>query len=208
MNVRIKKIINKPIDSNCYVLYTNKNRSCLVIDPGTEDCIKLLCFLNKHHLNPEYIILTHEHFDHIWGVNKLKDTFKCKIVCSKNCSEKIIDKKKNLSVFYNQIGFETYRADIIVSNNSNFKWSDFPMEFLETPGHSNCCVCILIDNILFTGDTIIGGQKTVCKLPGGSKTKLKESLETISNKIYGKRIMIYSGHGDSFLFSENYEKIV
>jgi len=208
MSISIKKIVNKPIDSNSYVLYTNKNKSCIVIDPGTEDCYELIGFLNDYNLTPEYIILTHEHFDHIWGVNKLKDTFNCKIVCSKYCSEKIIDKKKNMSVFYNQIGFETYHSDITVTNSSKLKWNASSIQFLETPGHSDGCVCILIENSLFTGDTIIKNLKTVIKLPGGSNSKLKESLELIDNKFYGKQIMIYAGHGESFLYDEKNKELV
>lgn len=202
MELIVKRIANSPIDSNSFVIYPQGGSSCVVVDPGTPDCAELLKYLQEHHLVPEYIFLTHGHFDHVWGVNKLKDAFNCKIVCTEDCAEKVVDKKKNLSVFYNQVGFEAYSADIIVNSASTIQWCDITFEFIETPGHTDGCVCILVGNVLFTGDTIIKNLKTIIKLPGGSKAKLKESLELLDNKFYGKQIMIYTGHGESFLYDE------
>ena len=116
MELLIKTIKNKPIDSNCFILYNNSSSDCIIVDPGTEDCCDLLLFLNQYKLVPGHIILTHEHFDHIMGVNKLIDLFNCNIVCSEKCLEYIGDKKKNLSVFQNQVGFEIKTKNVILGN--------------------------------------------------------------------------------------------
>jgi glyoxylase-like metal-dependent hydrolase (beta-lactamase superfamily II) len=203
MCIIVERILNKPVDSNSFVIYTKANNSCIVIDPGTEDCDTLIEFIKRMSLHPEYIFLTHEHFDHIWGVNKIKDTYNCKIVCSKDCSDRIIDSKKNMSLFYNQIGFVTYPADISIKDtNFHLEWNEIKIEFISTKGHSDASICILIDNNLFTGDTIIKNSKTVVKLPGGSKSKLIESISILNNKFLGKRILIQSGHGESFWYGE------
>ncbi len=203
MRIIVERIPNKPINSNSFVVYSEANSSCIVIDPGSEDSADLITFINHKSLLPEYIILTHEHFDHIWGVNKLKETFDSKIVCSTDCAMKIIDKKKNMSVFYNQVGFETYPADILIDDENNcLSWNGTQLEFILTPGHTNASICILINNNLFTGDTLIKNLKTVTKLPGGSKSILKDSLSHLHEKFSGKQIKIYSGHGDSFWFDE------
>ncbi len=203
MNVLIETIPNKPVDSNSFVIYMQEEGPCIIIDPGTEDCTDLIKFIKKTKLKPEYIFLTHEHFDHIWGVNKLKELYSCKIVCSLDCSIKIISKKKNMSLFYDQVGFETYPADIHIEDIDNrLEWNGKKIEFISTKGHTDASICILIDNNLFTGDTIIKNIKTVIKLPGGSKTKLLESLSLLNIKFTGKQIIIYSGHGESFLYDE------
>lgn len=204
MRIFVERIQNKPIDSNSFVIYTQTNNSCIVIDPGTEDCEDLIEFMEDNCLAPAYVFLTHEHFDHIWGINRLKETYKCKIVCSKDCSERIVLNKKNMSLFYNQIGFETYPADIHIEDvNYQLIWNEEIIEFLPTKGHSDACICIHIGNYLFTGDTIIKNSKTVTKLPGGNKIKLFESLISLNNKFIGKQIMIHSGHGESFWYDEN-----
>jgi hydroxyacylglutathione hydrolase len=198
-----KRIKNKPVDSNSYVIYRQGESSCVVIDPGTAGCADLLEFIHHHRIVPDYIFLTHEHFDHIWGVNKLKDSYHCKIVCTQDCAEKIVDKKKNMSIFYDQVGFETYSADIIVNNNSKIQWSNSSFVFMETPGHTDGCLCISIDDKLFTGDTILKEFKTVVKLPGGSKKKLRRSLELIFSRFNGKSTEVYPGHGTIFFLEES-----
>jgi hydroxyacylglutathione hydrolase len=201
-NIAVKRIINNPIDSNSFVLYRKGYKNCVVVDPGTLGCENLLLFLNKSELIPEYIILTHEHFDHIWGINKLKDVYNSKIVCSEVCSVSITDIKKNMSVFYNQVGFKTYPADIIVDSSSSILWHNIPIRFMETHGHTDGSMCILVDKKLFTGDTIIQNSKTVVKFPGGNREKLRLSLNMIFSRFMDKDIYVYPGHGSCCFLSE------
>ena len=108
-----------------------------------------------------------------------------------------------MSLFYNQVGFETYPADIHIEDvNYQLIWNEEKIEFLPTKGHSDACICILIGNYLFTGDTIIKDSKTVTKLPGGSKIKLIETLSNLNSKFSNKQIFVHSGHGDSFWYDE------
>ncbi len=205
MSFAIEQIKNRPIDSNCYVLYQTGYSNCLVIDPGTADCNDLIQFLDEHQLVPQYSILTHEHFDHIWGVNQLKDRYNSKIVCSQSCAEKITNKKKNMSVFYDQVGFETYPADLVIEEIENvLVWNNIRLEFFETRGHTNGSVCILIDNILFTGDTIIRGYKTITKLPGGNIPELSKSIEMISS-VLNYPVNCKPGHHNDFIISSKEE---
>jgi len=210
VEVSVKIIQNQPIDSNCFVLYNGLNSSCIVIDPGTEDCGELLFFLKENNLVPEYIILTHEHFDHIWGVNKLLALFDCTIVGTEICLENIIDKKKNLSIFYNQRGFEVALTDkIIIISDKVLKLGNFLIQFKETPGHSMGSVSFWINEILFAGDVFIKDTKTVTKLPGGSRKKLNDTISEL-DKLFNKESMIvYPGHGEIFLFNDvDFSKII
>jgi len=204
MELIIKRIINNPIDSNCFVIYQLNYSGCIIVDPGSKDCSELISFITKKKLNPEYIILTHEHFDHIWGVNELRSNYvDVKIIASQLCSDKIVDRKKNMSVFYDQVGFETYACDISVESIENvLLWNDIKIDFIKTPGHSDASISILIVNNLFIGDTIIKNHKTVTKLPGGNKGKLLETLDSLDHLFFGKQIYVYSGHGENFWFDE------
>ena len=179
MSFKIHRLINNPIDSNCFIVYS-KNKKCIVIDPGSENSEEIINFLESNNLNPEYIILTHEHFDHVWSVNDLKVKYKSKIISSSLCGEKIINAKKNMSVFYNQIGFECFNCDISVESIQNkMQWEDQEIIFIKTPGHTDCSISIVINNKIFVGDLMIPKHKTVTKLPSGNKDILKKSLECI-----------------------------
>jgi len=200
--IEIENIKNKPIDSNCYVISDSDSTKCIVVDPGTENCLELMDFLLEKNLKIEFIFLTHEHFDHIWGCNYLKEKFECLIVCSEICSNHIISAKKNLSVFFNQIGFENSKADILLESvNWKLNWNHNEISFFNTPGHSNGSICFSIGNNLFTGDTMIKGLKTVTKIIGGNKNSLEESLNLIFLKC-DENTIVYPGHGDVFSLKE------
>ena len=186
--------------SNCFVLYDKAvASSCLLVDPGSKDNTSLFSILEEEKLNPSYIILTHEHFDHCWGVNELRDKYPMvKLVCSKICSEAIQDKKKNYSVFHQQPGFDLKSADIVLEDvNWSIKWNGYGLRFVPAQGHSAAGILFYIDQYVFTGDTLIKGIKTVTKLITGSKEKLRESMSILEQE-KGKNLIVCPGHGNEF----------
>ena len=83
MALKVVRIINQPVTSNCFLLYDREvNNDCLVVDPGSEYPDELEQLLRDLNLYPKYILLTHEHFDHIWGCNYLVEKYHSKIICS------------------------------------------------------------------------------------------------------------------------------
>ncbi len=199
-DIKVSRFINNPITSNCYVIYKKGEKSCLLIDPGDNNPEKLMLFLEQKNLSPEYIILTHEHFDHVSGANSLRSTYSCKLIATKECSNSLPNPKKNLSVFHDNIGFSVAHADIIVANE-HFEWGAQSLRFLKTPGHSPGGLCFHLGNNLFTGDTILQNYKTVTKIVGGNKQHLLASLNEIFSTFDGDT-MIFPGHGVRFLLKD------
>lgn len=196
----IHQIINTPIPSNCFVIFDKAvGRDCIVVDPGSEDNSQLYRYLEKEQLIPEYIFLTHEHFDHCWGVNDFRDRYPMvKLVCSRICSDAIQSGKKNYSVFHQQPGFEIKPADIVLDDISwQLAWNGKEIKFYLAQGHSAAGIVFFIDNYVFTGDTLIKGIKTVTKLKTASKEKLKETLSLLEAE-KGKRLVVCPGHGEMF----------
>ena len=99
----------------------------------------------------------------------------------------------------------TEEGPVIIKENARIEeyyeglklWNDMPIEVLYTPGHSDDSVCFIIDNMLFTGDTLIKNVRTVTKLKSGSKEKLNETLRQIE-KFKGQSLMVYPGHEEIF----------
>lgn len=196
----IKQIINTPINSNCFVIYDKVvGDECIIVDPGSKDNCELYAFLEVQKLTPRFIFLTHEHFDHCWGVNALRKVYpSVKLICSSACSDAIQSSKKNYSVFYQQPGFDVAAADILIENiSSGFKWKGFQISFFPARGHSFSGVIILIDKYLFTGDSLIKDIKTVTKLKTGSKEEQYKTIQFLCN-IKGQGLLVYPGHGDVF----------
>ncbi|MBQ9312829.1 MAG: MBL fold metallo-hydrolase [Bacteroidales bacterium] len=196
----IHTIVNQPITSNCFILYDNTiDNNCIIIDPGSKNVGTIVDFIQKTVLIPKYIILTHEHLDHCWGVNSLVERFYIPVVCSKLCSEAIQNEKRKCSVFYDNKEAFSIHCDTISIESLDFvlSFSDKKVYFFNTPGHTEASICCLVDKCLFTGDTLIKDMKTITKLPTGSAEKLKKSIELFS-KMKGNGFTVYPGHEKKF----------
>lgn len=202
--LNIHTIINNPVPSNCFVLYNKSvGKECIVVDPGSKSDDELFAFFDKEDLVPQYIFLTHEHFDHCWGVNELVEKYAVPIVCSELCADCIKYEKKNCSVFYdnNERFVITSPTISVESLNYVLPFAGTELHFFATPGHTDASVCFTVCKYLFTGDTLIKDLRTVTKLPTGSVAKLTESLNAIA-KMKGQGHTVYAGHGESFLLDD------
>lgn len=198
-------IVNRPVSSNCYVISEKDKDNCLVVDPGTEDCEELLVYLQTNKLYPEYIILTHEHVDHIIGCSRLKKVFGSKIICSAVCNEYMQLSKYNLTKFSEQFEGKSFlqEADILFDEmNFSLKWNKKEIHFYKAQGHSLGSIYFDIKNDLFIGDTLIKGFKTMTTLPGGSKEQLLVTLEQFLERYNPRQMTIYSGHFSPFLMQD------
>ncbi len=205
MSIQVISIENKPISSITYILYFEQNSSCIIIDPGSENPDEIDRVIIDKNLKPIYLIFTHEHFDHIWSANYFIDKYAVSIICSVSCFQAIQNPKLNLSIFY-----DTSKAFMIKSRVQNLvkegdiiNWEGKKLFIKEATGHSFGGIIVLLDNHIFTGDTLIKGVKTVTKLKGASKEKLIESIDYLKS-LRGLNYTIHPGHGDSFKL-DNYE---
>ena len=111
--------------------------------------------------------------------------------------------EKNLSIYYDQVGFNSCKSDILTEDiNDKLIWNDHLLEFINTPGHTEGSICVFTENILFTGDTLIKNKATVTKLPGGSKEKLSFSINMLITRFAETKPLVFPGHGNSFSFTE------
>lgn len=97
-----------PIDSNMYVILENKK--ALIIDPCVSEEAKE--YLKSEQVKEILVLLTHEHYDHISGVNWLRECFpQVKVFCSEACANGIVKPTRNLSAYY-EILFSSKEEEI------------------------------------------------------------------------------------------------
>ena len=186
------------LETNMYVLQAADK--VLVIDP-IDNAEILKKFKGSESVT---VLLTHEHFDHICGLNKLREIASCKVIASKECSERIKDAKTNLSAYADVLAeiaekqvpaswkpFCCEGADFTFVDEYSFVWAGHLVKMIATPGHSAGSCCILIDDMLFSGDTIIN----VTGFPGGSRKKYRKVTVPILKYILPKARYVYPGHG-------------
>lgn len=144
-----------------------------LIDPGDEwegfQCI-------------DHVLLTHAHFDHIYGINRVIELNpKVKIYTNDYSKTMLLDSKKNLSLYYEKpfiIGNTSSLS--IVKNNEKIELDTHSFaKAVFTLGHNPSCITWMIGDYLFTGNSYISGIKTVTNLPGGNKRLADTSLQLI-----------------------------
>ena len=107
------------MNSNCYVVYDEDSKRCLVIDPASEKSLNEIQLIEELDLHLDYIILTHEHTDHNWGVNALREHFHdAKLVCSGQCNKNVKKTNRAYFLFYYDdpdYRYEIASADILIN---------------------------------------------------------------------------------------------
>lgn len=205
-NIKVLRFINTPVPSNTYLLIAG-NR-CVVIDPGSKEQFSVREYIIRHRLSLDFIILTHEHFDHCWGVNYLLEFSLAKVVTTKLCAEWVLTPYSYFNqLFYNtDESYQIERVDILVEDiEFKLMWDATPMGFILSPGHTNKGMCVEIYGNLFTGDTLLYKTKPFLnKRFGASKDDLKNSIEKIYQQYPGET-KIFPGHGEPFLLKETEE---
>lgn len=202
--IRIKRFVNELMTSNCFIIYDDVAKGCIIVDPGSEKCKNEIAFIDKLQLTVDYIILTHEHTDHTWGCNTLIDKFNPKVICSEEC-KKALPKEGQayFRFYYNDSNYEyvVNRVDYTIEELYNYLlWNGNKITFISTPGHSKGSICFSISNLLFSGDTIMQYRPFINK-KNGSMEEYRESIENIC-RLYNKNTQIFPGHGNPFLLSE------
>ena len=184
--LRVERFVNELMTSNCYILWDDITKKSIIIDPASEKSLNEIEFIQRNSLSLDYIILTHEHTDHNWGVNSLLDRFPDgKVVCHVIAKENMDMESKSYFRFYyddSSYSYKVRRFDVVIDQSDyELSWNGYLIKFIYTPGHSMGSVCILVNEWLFTGDTILQAKPYVNRR-NGSKEYLKESIRTILNR--------------------------
>ena len=194
IELNIERITNGKWKENCYVV-SNVNNDALIIDPGSDE-IRIINFIKDNNLNADAIINTHAHYDHVGAISKLKDEFLIplflhsrdeKLLKTANLYANLFDgigtiKIPTVDYYFDQIDIQDYVKG-------------FSIKVYFTPGHTWGSVCLLIEDSLFTGDTLFNGKIGRIDLPGGDKQSLIKSLKILSKLPH--QTTIYPGHGTS-----------
>ncbi len=182
--MEIKKIVSLDMDQNCYLI--EENGFGILIDPGL-DSEKIL--KETENVKVNYILLTHCHFDHLYSLNKIKGSKK--VVGTKNCSLNMIRPEISLC------GVESLpkaSCDIEMEDCEEIDFDGINVKCIKTPGHTNGSCCYLIEDKLFSGDTLFCRNIGRCDLPTGDYQEIENSIR---NKLYklDDEIVVYPGHG-------------
>ena len=197
--MKIDTVLLGSFQVNCYLISTDK--SAIVIDPGFNSSY-VEYFLLKNADKERMILLTHAHFDHIGGALQLKEKTGVKIAIGRIDEPSLSDENYNLSTLFNAY-IKPFNADILLDDGEITKIGDITLKTIHTPGHTKGSVGYLIENNLFSGDTLFNLSVGRTDFPGGNTKQLLNSVKKLF--ALDDNTKVFSGHGATTTIG--YEKI-
>ena len=173
-----------------YVLTDLKNKKCAIIDsvldydPAngstyTENADKVIKFIQINNLQLEWILETHVHADHLTASQYIKSKLGGETAIGANIKKVLAFWKPIFDD--NNIKEDGSQFDMLWQDGDEFRIGNIGAKVIYTPGHTPSCVSYLIEDYLFTGDTIfsplVGTART--DFPGGSSEELFDSIQKI-----------------------------
>lgn len=184
----LERIVVGSMEVNCYLLGHEKSKETIIIDPG-DDYSKIKKVIDKLKLFPKFIINTHGHMDHIGA----DDKFSLPIYIHKLDKECLINPFKNLSAMFG-MAYSVKSEIRLLEDGDNVSIDNLSLTIIHTPGHTLGSICINVNNIIFTGDTLFMGGVGRTDFPGSSEEELFSSIRE-KLLVFSDDTVIYPGHG-------------
>lgn len=193
--MEVKIFPNGIYGATTYLIYDKKSLEGAIVD-CTSSVDEISNFIKEKNINLKYILITHGHFDHVYCISDMKE---------KNPTAQVLMHKDDMDLL-NDVGSYCLMAGVegikvpcvdglLDKNSHNLTLGDKEIKLIHTNGHSKGGMCYLIDNILFSGDTLFEGSIGRCDLPGGSFSEIEKSIKE-KLFILPEEIVVYPGHGD------------
>lgn len=217
-NILVYRSVYAPVKSNMFTILTDNE--AVVFDPNEDE--ELLTLLSNKGIDKVHILLTHGHYDHISGVEWLKDKTGAKVFCQANCADRLANSKRPLARLVALVLAEEDRKDgghryqdfkesykpFTITADRTFEKverliiGDLEFEVTSTPGHSEGSACYrLFGKMVFTGDTLLEDNAAITRFPGGNTDDYKNIALPYLRNLPNDTI-IMPGHGDPFVLKD------
>lgn len=189
--------------TNMYIVADEKTKEGILIDAAT-GIDKIIDYIDLMNIKLRYIILTHCHADHIVGLKTLKKEYPRALIVineedKEGMTDPTINQCENLGVDNNFV-----EADLVVKEGDIIKFGELEAKVIHTPGHTAGSMCILINDALFSGDTMFKHIYGRTDLKTGSEREIMWSIKDKLLQLPDNTI-VYPGHGLTTIIREEKE---
>ena len=179
--------------NNCYFVHREGEYETIMIDPSAQGD-KLFTRLREKGLTVTTILLTHGHFDHIMGVNEMREISGAKVYACADEEELLGDPIQNSS--YKVGKSYTVKPDVLLKDGDVVTVGSVNLKVIQTPGHTigGCCFYSEEDGVLFSGDTLFYESVGRTDFETGDVAALKQSVAKLLK--LPDDVKVYPGHGE------------
>lgn len=193
--VRVSHIVNSVYSSRTYILSNDCCTEFWLVDCGdVPPLVDLISSLGGDSFKIKGVLLTHAHYDHMYGLPRLIELFPDVRVYTNEIGKKMLGSEKlNMSKYHEDPIVVDAENVVVCEDGAEIELFDgVTAKVYATPGHNGSCLTYEVGEYLFTGDSYIPGIKVVTNLPGGNKELAAHSLERILELAKGK--VLCPGH--------------
>jgi glyoxylase-like metal-dependent hydrolase (beta-lactamase superfamily II) len=182
--------------TNCYIVHNPSAKSCAIIDPGfTPE--RVLAEAERLGLTVDAVLLTHGHFDHVGGVEKIVTATGCALWMGQADYNQF---PSPITSYFYPLANRDFAPVQFCQEGTVIQAGGLSFATLSTPGHTNGSVCFLCEDNLFSGDTLFCRSCGRTDLPGGSWEIIQKSLGRLA-ALPGD-YTVYPGHGQATKLSD------
>ena len=168
---------------NAYIIRDEASSSCCILDPGGHPN-KVLDYLAKNNLTLEAILLTHGHFDHVGGVKALAEATGCRVYL--HTADLAMPEKLTAGPLYYTHSY---------GEGDQLHLAGLTIDVIHTPGHTPGSVCLLCEDVMFSGDTLFARSCGRTDLDGGDPAAMARSLQRLAS--FEKDYRVLPGHNSA-----------
>ena len=198
--MRIKTFQLGELNANCYLVETAPGR-CVAVDIGGSPRM-FLEYLKMQRLNLTKILLTHGHFDHIGGVEEVRAATGAEVYIHESDAPMLSSSSASLHSAMSIMPFTPVTDYTSLKGDCYINDGDCSFHVLHTPGHTHGSVCYIVNDVMFSGDTLFCCSVGRTDFPGGDAHYMMQSMELLAS-LEGD-YKVYPGHNENTTLS--YEK--
>lgn len=193
----IKCLTLGQLDTNCYLVWSQKTRQVIIVDPA--DSGEFISeFILENFLKPIAVVLTHGHFDHVLGLLALKLNFDLPVFLNPADDFLLAQAQASAKHWLGRSVDPVPPADQALVDGQELVVGEHRLSVIETPGHTPGSVCLWVKNegesFALTGDTLFHQGVGRTDFSYSSSDQLKKSLQKLKSLVpSGTRC--YPGHG-------------
>ena len=199
--IKIMCFVIGMIGTNCYLIEDEASGSLAVVDPG-DHSDAIISEIERRGGKLTYILLTHGHYDHILGVSELCKRYEPAVCAAEKELGLIKEPSWNLSKNHG-LTVKPFTVRIALKDGDTVMLGESEIRFLLTPGHTMGSGCYIVDDCIFSGDTLFCCSIGRTDFPTSSMSDMMESMQKLKNLEGDYRV--FPGH-DMFTTLEQERK--
>ena len=200
--MRIEQKVIGACYTNVYLVISEQNNAVL-IDPA-DDAEDIIAWIKTLGVSLKYIFITHGHADHVLALERLKEFFNVPVIISKTDAERLVNPVLINERPYVKTPVNPVYPDLLIQEGDELWLDELKLRFYAMPGHTDGSLAVIVNDVIFTGDTLLKNGHGKTSLPGGNTEKLISSIRRMLKEFEGN-YRILPGHRDETTLDEERE---